>query len=100
MFGSRMQDFLFHWGRNSGHHSVSALNSLFREIWWSSLLTVVGKSIRCWTRLQPDGITLAAKDNLPVLKYKSSLLMHLLWLSQKARLDSNSDSLSVGSFTH
>ena len=78
---------------------MSALASSFREIWWSSLLTVVDKSIRRRTKVRPDEITLAAKDNLPI-KDKNSLLMHFLRLSQKARLDSNSDSLSVGSFTH
>ena len=62
-------------------------------------LAVVDKSVRHRTKVRPDGITLAAKDNLPI-KDNSSLFVHFLRLSQKARLDSTSDSLSVGSCTH
>ena len=58
-----------------------------------------GQSIGSHTKVRPHGITSAVNDNFPI-NDKNSLFVHFLRLSEKARIDSNSDSLSVGSFTH
>ena len=75
---------------------MSALALAVRVIWWWSFLTEVLRSISLLKKMRPAGMTLAAKDSLPIRDKSSLFVVFFLVVLHCRNSDVSASNLSWG----